>query len=71
MKVLEMLKSHANADGGFSFNVKKAQTNYYGVEVSRGLEESDIQGTCLLAWACAMIWKIVDPATARWKLIKP
>jgi len=71
IKILEMIKLHANTDGGFSFNVKKAQTNYYGVEVSRGLEESDIQGTCLLTWAIAMIWKILDPATARWKLIKP
>jgi hypothetical protein len=31
----------------------------YGVPISRGLEESDIQGTCLLVWALAMIWKML------------
>jgi hypothetical protein len=46
--VLEGIRHHANEDGGFSFYRGKAQTNYYGVPVSRGLAESDIQGTCLL-----------------------
>lgn len=70
-QVFTMIKAHANDDGGLSFNVRKAQTNYYGVPVSRGLHESDVQGTCLLVWACAMIWRLLDPAGARWKTMKP
>jgi hypothetical protein len=70
-KVLEMIKLHAHADGGFSFSLRKAQTHYYGVQISKGLDESDIQGTCLLVWALAMIWKMLDPAGAPWRTLKP
>ncbi len=70
-QVQELIRAHANDDGGFSFYVRKAQTAYYGVTVSRGLEESDVQGTCLLVWALAMIWRLVEPGKARWKLTRP
>jgi hypothetical protein len=69
--VLDGIKQHAREDGGFSFYAKRAQTNYYGVPVSRGLEEGDIQGTCLLVWALAMIWRLLAPETAEWKTIRP
>lgn len=69
--VLEMIRRHARPDGGLSFYTGRAQTNYYGVPISRGLEESDIQGTCLLVWALAMIWRLVSPETAAWRVIKP
>jgi hypothetical protein len=69
--VVEMIRRHAREDGGFSFYARRAQTNYYGVPISRGLEESDIQGTCLLTWALAMIWKMLAPETAAWKTIRP
>lgn len=69
--VVEMIRRHGNADGGFSFYLGRAQTNYYGVNISRGLHESDIQGTCLLVWALAMIWRMLAPETAAWKPIKP
>jgi hypothetical protein len=71
LEVLEGIRHHANEDGGFSFYRGKAQTNYYGVPVSRGLAESDIQGTCLLVWALAMIWKMLAPETAAWRVMKP
>jgi hypothetical protein len=70
-QVQELIRAHANEDGGLSFHVRKAQTAYYGVEVSRGLDESDVQGTCLLVWALAMIWRLLEPESARWKLIRP
>ena len=54
-----------------SFYQRKAQTNYYGVPISRGLDEPDLQGTCLLTWAAAMIWHLVDPEKARWVVLKP
>lgn len=69
--VVEMIRRHAHGDGGFSFYAGKAQDNYYGVPISRGLDESDIHGTCLLTWALAMIWKILAPETAAWKTIRP
>ena len=69
--ILESIREHEHERGGFSFYVKRAQTNYYGVPISRGLDEPDIQGTCLLTWASAMIWKLLEPASARWKVLKP
>ena len=69
--VADLIRAHAHEDGGFSFHVKKAQTNYYGVPISRGLDESDIQGTCLLIWALAMMWKMLQPENAMWKTLKP
>jgi hypothetical protein len=70
-QVQELIRAHANDDGGFSFYVRKAQTAYYGAPVSRGLDESDVQGTCLLVWALAMIWRLIEPERARWKLVRP
>jgi len=69
--VFEEIRAHANADGGFSFHRGKAQPVYYGVPISRGLPESDIQGTCLLVWALALIWRMLSPETAAWKPMKP
>ncbi len=71
LDVVDLIREHAHEDGGFSFYVKKAQTNYYGVPISRGLDESDVQGTCLLTWALAMIWKMLIPEKAMWKTLKP
>lgn len=70
-EVFEALQTHLHLKGGFSFYQRKAQTNYYGVPISRGLDEPDIQGTCLLTWAAAMIWQLVDPERARWVVLKP
>lgn len=70
-EVFEALQTHLHLKGGFSFYQRKAQTNYYGVPISRGLDEPDIQGTCLLTWAAAMIWQLVDPEHARWVVLKP
>jgi hypothetical protein len=69
--VFSVLQEHQQDGGGFSFYLRRAQTNYYGVPVSKGLDEPDIQGTCLLVWAAAMIWQLVDPGVARWKVLKP
>jgi hypothetical protein len=71
LSVQEMIRAHAQEDGGFSFHLRKAQTNYYGAPVSRGLDEGDIQGTCLLVWALGMIWQLVEPETAKWKVLRP
>lgn len=71
VQVFNEIRQHAHTDGGFSFERGKAQTRYYGVPVSYGLPESDVQGTCLLVWALALIWRIVEPETAAWKLIRP
>jgi hypothetical protein len=69
--VVELIRRHAHEDGGFSFFVGKAQNTYYGIPISRGLDESDIHGTCLLVWALAMIWQMLAPETAAWKTMRP
>jgi hypothetical protein len=71
LHVVEMIRRHAHDDGGFSYYVGKAQDNYRGVTISRGLDESDLHGTCLLTSALAMIWQILSPETAAWKTIRP
>lgn len=67
----DLIRAHQCGDGGFSFYTRKAQTNYYGVPVSRGLPESDLQGTCLLVWALAMLQRLAAPERALWRIIKP
>lgn len=71
LSIFAEIRHHAKPDGGFSFYRNKAQDIYYGVPVSRGLAESDIQGTCLLVWAIAMIWKLLSPGTAAWRPMRP
>ena len=70
-KVIDMIRAHQNSEGGFSYYIKQSQTNYYGVPISQGLNESDIHGTCLLTWALAMILDILGNEDLNWKLIKP
>lgn len=69
-RVIDLIRTHAHTNGGFSFFVRRAQTQYYGCPISKGLDEPDVQGTCLLVWALALIWRILDPENARWKLIR-
>ncbi|MCK5255726.1 MAG: hypothetical protein KAQ81_06865 [Deltaproteobacteria bacterium] len=70
-KVLGMIKEHYNSDGGFSYNVGRSQTHYYGVPISQGLVESDIHGTCLIIWAVSMILEILDNNWIGWNVIRP
>jgi len=46
--------------GGFSFYRNRANDNYYGALITRGLNEPDIHGTVLFIWGIALISKIVD-----------
>jgi len=71
LRVLDMIKPHHNQDGGLSFQIGRSQSGYYGVEISRGLPESDIHGTILLSWAIAMILEILDDDPLGWRVIKP
>lgn len=70
-QILAQIAQHRHADGGFSFHRGRAQTVYYGVRISRGLPEGDIQGTCLLLWALAMIWRVLEPESASWEVFRP
>lgn len=71
LNILEMIKQHQNADGGFSYFIGHSQKKYYGVPISEGLAESDIHGTILLTWAIVMILEILDNNKKHWKVIKP
>ncbi|CAN2048464.1 Glycosyl hydrolase family 88 [Candidatus Magnetomoraceae bacterium gMMP-1] len=46
--------------GGFSFFRGKANHNYYGATISKGLPEPDIHGTVLFLWGIALISKILE-----------
>lgn len=70
LRALEMIREHHLPDGGFSYYLGRSQTNYYGVEIAKGSNESDIHGTCLLVWALAMLLQLVGH-DAGWRVIKP
>jgi len=46
--------------GGFSFFKGKANHNYYGAIISRGLKEPDIHGTVLFLWGISLIVKMLE-----------
>lgn len=58
--ILEMIRLHHNADGGFSYWIGKSQTAYYGVPITSGLPVSDIHGTGALMWALSMVVRLID-----------
>lgn len=70
-QILDMIKQHQQPDGGFSYYLGQSQTTYYGIPISQGLPISDIHGTCLLAWALAMLLEILDNNLVGWQVIKP
>jgi hypothetical protein len=71
LHLLEMIKRHHNADGGFSYFIGRNKQKYYRVPVSEGRAESDIHGTILLTWAIVMICEILDINDNHWNVIKP
>jgi hypothetical protein len=71
LKILTMIQMHYNGDGGFSYFIKKSQTNYYGAKISEGKAESDIHGTILLTWALVMCSELLEINQNGWRLIKP
>ena len=71
LALLEMIRRHHNPDGGFSYYIGRSQVNYYGVDIARGLAESDIHGAILLVWALAMLLEILEQPRPGWRVIKP
>ncbi|HLO18482.1 MAG TPA: hypothetical protein VK206_26860 [Anaerolineales bacterium] len=70
-EILDMIRKHHNADGGFSYSIGKSQTGYYGARITKGVAESDIHGTILLTWAVAIILHIMKDNFLNWKVIRP
>ena len=71
LSVLDMIKSHHNEDGGFSYSIGVSQKSYYGLPISRGLNESDVHGTILLTWALAMILDLAQKRNENWRIMRP
>jgi hypothetical protein len=70
-QLLEMIQRHYNEDGGFSYFIERSQTNYYNIDVAKGLAESDLHGSLLLTWALSMLVEIMDINTHGWKTFRP
>lgn len=70
-QVMEMIKAHYNADGGFSYYIGRSQTGYYWARIARGLPESDIHGTTMLTWSLVMITEMLGANQFGWRVIKP
>ena len=67
----EIEKLYIEKDGGFSYFHKKAQTHYYGVHITDGLNEADIHGTTLCLWAILMILDSLEIMNKDMNIIKP
>ncbi|MCX8043097.1 MAG: hypothetical protein N3B18_03115 [Desulfobacterota bacterium] len=70
-EILRLIRRFYHRSGGFSYWIAKSQTHYYDVPISSGYDESDIHGTCLLTWALAMIFHLMEDTDAGWHIIKP
>ena len=70
--LLEIISLHFyEKDGGFSYFLRKSQTNYYGVKITKGTNNPDIHGTLLLTWALSMIVHILEIENINLKILKP
>ena len=47
-------------EGGFSFHKNRANDNYYGARITKGLDEPDIHGTVMYIWGITLISKILE-----------
>jgi hypothetical protein len=71
IEVLEIIEKFKKDDKGFSFFIKKSQTKYYGVFVSKGLNESDLHGTSMIIWSVSIIaelLRLMDFQIEYWNL---
>ena len=57
--------------GGYSYFEDKSQTHYYGVNISKGLNTSDLHATLLCNWGNVMILDILGEIGETYKTIKP
>ncbi|MBF0384117.1 MAG: hypothetical protein HQL69_24145 [Magnetococcales bacterium] len=71
LEIAKMIKNHQNSGMGFSYKQGKAQTNYYGAKITKGLDEGDIHGTCLLVWAISILVDILEIDEPNWNIIRP
>ena len=70
LEVINLIKLHQHAEGGFSYFLNKSQTHYYGLKVSKGLNEPDLHGTTLLMWAVAMVFNFIDENEKQLRTLK-
>ena len=54
LEALAEIDLYRQPDGGFSFHPTQAQRSYYGALVSLGGRQSDLHGTVMFTWACAI-----------------
>lgn len=57
--------------GGFSYFKNKSQTYYYGVKISKGLNEPDLHGTLLFLWCYTMIYDLIEKDQEKFNILKP
>ena len=70
--LVEDIYNHYHPEkGGFSYFINKSQTEYYGVQVSKGVNTPDLHGTLLLVWALSMLVEIFEENNIGWKILKP
>ena len=61
LKRLKIYKKYYYEDkGGFSFLPNQANTRYYGVKITKGLNEPDIHGTIMFVWGISIIAQILN-----------
>lgn len=58
-------------DGGFSYYIGKSQIYYYGLNITKGLNEPDIHGSTLLIWALSMIYNFRENSNVKFNILRP
>ena len=72
LEALDDICSYRQTDGAFSFSRERAQRAYYGAVISLGGRQSDMHGTVMFTWACAVALDLLGiRKEADWQLSKP
>ncbi len=68
----EIISKHYFPDqGGFSYFLNKSQLYYYGLNITKGLNEPDIHGSILLLWALSLMSDFRKDSGIKLNILKP
>ena len=62
---------HVDSVSGIVDTRREGKTHYYGINISKGINEPDIHGTVLSIWAIVMILESIEKNLNEYKVIKP
>jgi len=71
-KLYNKILEHFHQDiGGFSYFTHSSQDYYYGVKISKKLDEPDIHGTLLFLWGYTMMYDMFEVGQEKFNILVP